>query len=255
MYKRNLRALYGGVSHSPFLMSVDDGADDDDKGGGGGEDDKDKAVDPTEHARLAAAHERLKKDAKADRDELKDLKARLDAIQADRDKAEEDKAEQDKDVQALRTQLESKHGREIKAKDDEIAKLKGQLNTLVIDNGLSRELDGVKVSAEFKDAVTALLRQGVEIKDEDGVPTAFKGGLPLADAVKLWAESDQGKAFVRLDNSGGDAKGGDRKTKDSGEINPWKAETLNRFQQGQILQADPEKAKRLRAEAGIKDAA
>src|SRR5690606_36159369 len=81
-------------------------------GPGTGDEDEPKPIDPAAHAALASAHERLKKDAKADRDALKDMQARLDAIEAEKEQAEADKAKASGDVEAIRTQLETKHGRE-----------------------------------------------------------------------------------------------------------------------------------------------
>lgn len=225
-------------------------APDDGGGGGGGEDDdKPKPIDPAAHEALAKAHERLKKDAKADRDALKEMSERLAAIEAEKAKAEEEKAEKDKDVDGLRKQLEAKHAREIAAEKARADKAEAQVQKLVIDNGLSAALDEARVKPELKRAAAALLRDGVEIKDEDGEPLAYKAGLPLAEAIKLWADSDDGKHFVLAGNSGGDAPGG-KGVKDSGP-NPFKADTRNITEQAKLFAKDPEKARRLAAEAGV----
>lgn len=186
---------------------------------GGGGDDKvadDKAndkqadpIDPAKHASLAAAHDRLKKDSAADRAAIAEMKARLDAVDAEKAAAEEAKAREAGDFDTVKKQLEDRYGKEVTKRDEAIGKYRSQVERLVIDAGLSQALAAASVGAEFLPAVTALLRQGVEIKDDDdGNPLAFRGSVPLAEYVKLWAESDGGKAFVRLNNSGGDARGG-----------------------------------------------
>lgn len=252
--------LYGGGSVLPAIYAPTYGAPGllrgptipralDDAPPTASDDDEPKPIDPAAHAALASAHERLKKDAKADRDALKDMQARLDAIEAEKEQAEADKAKASGDVEAVRSQLETKHGRELKAATDRAEKAERQVEKLVIDNGLSAALDEARVKPELKRAAAALLREGVELKDDDGEPVAYKGGLPLAEAIKLWAEGDEGKPFVLAGNSGGGAPGGG-KGAHSGP-NPWKAgPTFNLTDQDRIEREKPELAARLKAEAG-----
>ena len=229
------RYLRGPDDHPPAASGV-------------GDEDEPNPIDPAAHAALASAHERLKKDAKADRDSLKEMQARLDAIEAEKEQAEADKAKASGDVEAVRTQLETKHGRELKAATERAEKAERQVEKLVIDNGLSAALDEARVKPELKRAADAMLRDGVELKDDDGEPVAYKGGLPLAEAIKLWAEGDEGKPFVLAGNSGGGAPGG--KGAHSGP-NPWKqGPTFNLTDQDRIEREKPELAARLKAEAG-----
>jgi len=108
-------------------------------------------------------------------------------------------------------------------------------------------LDEARVKPELKRAAAALLREGVELKDDDGEPVAYKGGLPLAEAIKLWAEGDDGKPFVLAGNSGGGAPGG--KGAHSGP-NPWKqGPSFSLTEQDRIARDKPDLAKRLMAEA------
>lgn len=206
-------------------------------------------IDPAAHQRLADAHERLKKDSKADRDRLKAMEDQLAEIQREKDKADEEKAKASGDVEAIKKQLEDKHAKELTAKDTRIVTLEGQLQRLVIDNGLAASLTAERVKPELAKAAAAMLRDGVEIKDEDGEPKAYKGGLPLAEAIKLWATTDEGKAFVLDGNSGGGANGG---AKSPGGKNPWKSGTsdFSLTEQDRITKQDPALARRLMAEAG-----
>jgi hypothetical protein len=223
-------------------------APDDGGGQGGGDDDEPKPIDPAAHAALASAHERLKKDAKADRDALKELNDRLAAIEAEKEQAEAEKAKASGDVEAVRTQLETKHARDLKAATDRAEKAEAQVQKLVIDNGLSAALDEARIKPELKRAATAMLRDGVELKDEDGEPVAYKGGLPLAEAIRLWAEGDDGKPFILAGNSGGGAPGGGKTA--SNTPNPWKqGSTFSLTEQDRIARDKPDLAKRLMAEA------
>lgn len=257
----NKTRLYGGGSVLPSAYAPTFGApgmlrgptipralDEGGQGGGDDQGDGEKAIDPAAHAALAAAHERLKKDAKADRDALKDMQGRLDAIEAEKEQAEADKAKASGDVEAVRTQLETKHGRELKVATDRAEKAERQVEKLVIDNGLAAALDEARIKPELKRAAAAMLREGVELKDDDGEPVAYKAGLPLAEAIKLWAEGDDGKPFVLAGNSGGGALGG--KGSHTGP-NPWKdGATFNLTDQDRIEREKPELAARLKAEAG-----
>lgn len=170
-----------------------------------------EAIDPAKYAGLAAAHDRLKKDAAADRAAIKEMRERLAAVDAAKAEADEAKAREAGDFDTVKKQLEARYGKEIEARDGILGKQRTQIERLVIDAGLANALASASVAPEFLPAVTALLRQGAEIKDDDdGNPAAFRSGIPLAEAVKLWAEND-GKAFVRLNNSGGDANGGQKR--------------------------------------------
>jgi len=168
-------------------------------------------IDPAAHAALAAAHDRLKADAKTARDALAAIKTEQAAAATAAQKAIADAARASGDVEAMKASLEEGFATERATRDGLITRQKGQLEKLVIDNTLSAALDTVGVSPEFKAAVSALLRAGVEMReDDDGNPVAYRDGLKLADAVKIWAARPEGKAFVKLDSTGGGAQGGAR---------------------------------------------
>jgi hypothetical protein len=246
--------LFASTSLSPMLRGpmVTHAPENDGGGGQGdgeGQGDPPAPIDPAAHAALAAAHERLKKDAKADRDALAELRTQVEEIQAEKTRVEEEKARASGDVEAVKTQLETKHARELKARDDKIGTLEKQLERLVIDNGLSAALTEVRIKPELAKGAAAMLRDGVEIKDEDGQPVAIKGGLPLLEAIKLWATSDEGKPYVLEGNSGGGANGG---AKPSTAKNPWKeGPDFSLTEQDAVTKKDPALASRLKAEAGV----
>lgn len=195
-----------------------------------------EAIDPTKHKSLADAHERLKKDAAADRARLKEQADKLAAFETAEAAKAEEAARAAGDFDTIKKQIESRYTKEIESRDGTLGKQRTQIERLVIDAGLANALASASVAPEFLSAVTALLRQGAEIKDDDdGNPVAFRSGIPLAEAVKLWAEND-GKAFVRLNNSGGDANGG-RKT-------PVGANTITREAFGKLGPVERAKAAR-----------
>lgn len=170
--------------------------------------DDNETIDPKAHRALADAHERLKKDAKADRDALKALQDQVSDLTTAKDEAESAAAAKAGDIEAVKAQLEAKHARELKAVTDRADKAEGQVRKLVVDNGLDAALDAASVSPALKKAAKALLRDGVELKDENGEPMALIGGVSLSDGIKAWATSEEGKHFVLDGNSGGGAPGG-----------------------------------------------
>jgi hypothetical protein len=174
--------------------------------------DDNETIDPKAHKALADAHERLKVDSKADRDALRALQAQVAELTTAKEDAEAAAAAKAGDVDAIKAQLEAKHQRELKAATDRAAKAEGQVQKLVVDSGLDAALDAANVAPAYKKAAKALLRAGVELKDENGDPVALMDGKPLSEAIKTWAASDEGKAFVLNGNTGGGAPGGNGAT-------------------------------------------
>ena len=100
-----------------------------------------------------------------------------------------------------------------KAADDAKKALEGEskvAHNLLVDNGLSAALleNGVKKASYLKAAKAMLAGQVVLTADGDK-RIAKVGDKTLAEFVKEWAASDEGKAFVDAAvNSGGGADGG-----------------------------------------------
>mgnify|MGYP003111773467 CR=1 FL=1 len=91
----------------------------------------------------------------------------------------------------------------------EVNTYKGQLETLLIDNGLNAQLDAVDVDPKVKAGAVALLRPLATIVNGQAVI----GEKSLNDAIKEWSESDTGKAFcLAPHNSGSNANGGANQT-------------------------------------------
>jgi len=83
-------------------------------------------------------------------------------------------------------------------------------HNLLVDNGLSSALleAGVKKASYLK-AAKAMLAGQVVLTADGEQRIAKVGDKPLAEFVKEWAASDEGKAFVDAPgNSGGGANGG-----------------------------------------------
>lgn len=79
---------------------------------------------------------------------------------------------------------------------------------LLVDNGLSDALVKAGVAAPLLPAVKAMLAAQVKVVADGDNRKAVVGDKPLSDFVTSWAQSDEGKHFVKApDNTGGGAGG------------------------------------------------
>ncbi|MEE7442676.1 hypothetical protein MOR12E_28895 [Methylobacterium oryzae] len=97
-----------------------------------------------------------------------------------------------------------------------------------------------------------MFRDQIKVTQEgDAVITTIEG-LPVADHIKKWAGSDEGKFYVAADdNSGGGANGG-KGTGNSSGFNPYAKDTWNFTEQSKLEKSDPNKAAQLKKAAGVK---
>lgn len=91
-----------------------------------------------------------------------------------------------------------------------LASEQGVTHRLIAENGLVAELTKAGVTdPAYLDAVKALHLGQVKVVAEGEERKALYGDKPLADAIKEWAGSENGKRFVTApNNSGGGAPGG-----------------------------------------------
>ncbi|WP_211440931.1 hypothetical protein [Collimonas humicola] len=84
----------------------------------------------------------------------------------------------------------------------------GFTQTLLVENGLSEALVKAGVEPNFLPAVKAMLKGQVKIVAEGDARKALVGDKPLADFVTGWAQTDEGKHFVKAPANGGGGAGG-----------------------------------------------
>lgn len=149
----------------------------------------------TKNAELIGKLNKLRKQGDIDPEQVAE-------IEAARDKALTDLAKATKDLKAANANAEKIQ----KALQSETA----FTQKLLVDNGLTAALtaNNVTMPAMLKAAV-AMLRPGVqlEIDGENRVPKF--GDKPLDEAIKSWADSEEGKFFrSAAANHGGGANGG-----------------------------------------------
>lgn len=190
--------------------------------------------DPSKYADIVAELETLKKDPNRD----KDAEAKL---QKERERYE----------QRLRD-AEARRVADLKAKEDEIKERDDLIHETLVDGGLTDALVKHGIAKEFMGATRALLRGSVKVKKgDDGKRHAIVdtdlGEVDIDKFVENWSKSDDGKPFVvPARGSGGHGSGNGR----GSEINPWVKESFNLTEQGRIVKADKEKARRFMKAAG-----
>lgn len=176
-----------------------------------------------------------------DPDEYKRLKDEADA-------KEREKLEKDADLKRLSDKLTAKE-REFSEKE---AKLLGELRTMRLDDSLKAAALAHGVHKDYlDDFVTILKARHVKLGDDLKLQVLDADGDPSTLTLDDLMKEMKGKKPGYFEGSGASG-GGSQQNRGGGggEPNPWKKETFNLTKQGEILTADPARAKALAAEAG-----
>ena len=178
-----------------------------------------------------------------DSDELKKLKSEL-PEDFDSSKWEElkRKAEQTGDDQKVK-QVQDEYERKLAELTQERDTLKEQMHAKSIESELSQALESAGVtSPSLKRGASALLKGEVRQDDEEKVVMDTKmGPKPVAEAVKQWASTDEGKDYVTPAKGAG-AKG-TSSTKTSKKFADMTGSEL-----AEVRKSDPQEYQRLRDE-------
>lgn len=156
---------------------------------------------------LAAKNDELLAEVKAERAKRRETEeARQAAEDEARAKAEEAAAKSG-DVDEVRKALEMRHAAALAKIEARAAEAEGQLNRYIIDGGIRDALAQAEIAAPFTKAAALLFKDGRKIEVKDG--SAWVDGVPLVDAVKEWAGSDEVSGFKAAGQAtGGGAPGG-----------------------------------------------
>ena len=139
------------------------------------------------------------KDAAGDKDaELEKLRQLAANVEQEREEA---KGNYSKALELKEEQF----NKQLETLQSQLAEKDSALTSLLIDDGLSRALDGVNINPSLKAGAEAMLKSQAVLSDGK----AMIGDKSLSDAVKEWADSDIGKNYcLAPNNSGGNANGG-----------------------------------------------
>lgn len=155
---------------------------------------------------MKAKNDELLADLKKFKDQKKETETEIEALQ-DQIRELEDKKP---DIAKVRKDLETQFSKEREALSKERDEAKAQMETYVLNEGLTAALVKAKVQPAMMEAANALIRAKFkgEVGNNDGKPFAKFDGRAVDEFVSAWAASDSGKHFVAADtNSGGGASG------------------------------------------------
>lgn len=113
----------------------------------------------------------------------------------------------------LKASIERTYKPEIELRDQRISRMDSALRRMVIDEGLSKAMDEAAIDLDFKEAAMALVQRKakIDLEETDGSYKASVdtdlGPMPLAQFIKDWASTDEGRKFVGK-STGPDSKGG-----------------------------------------------
>lgn len=160
-------------------------------------------------------------------------------------------------VEARVATMQEAHTTALTAATDTVAKQHAQLSTLQIDGAILNAGNEMGLKKSAAQDLTSRAHRTWKLNDK-GVPIAMNGEEEIYGAAgeaitpKEWLANVAKDAPHLFDeNQGGGGAGGGSNAGDGGK-NPWKKETQNITEQAILFKADPAKARRLAAQAGVK---
>lgn len=178
-------------------------------------------------------------------DEKRKAKEAAEAAEAAREEAEAEKAKAAGDLATLEKSIAAKFEKQLAKLSQERDSLASQLNTVVVDNGLTQALVKANVAPHYQDAVAALIRAKHKIEIQDGA--AIVDGKPLTDFVTDFAKSDTGKHYVAAPNNQG---GGATGSLGMSGTPQFTKDNFNMTAFGQLAKSNPAEAARVAHECG-----
>jgi len=144
---------------------------------------------------------------------------------------------------------------------DKVGRLTTRVERDTRNSALNAALDAVKVTdPAYRAGAAAILSGSIKVIEDDNgdfVAVAHDkdlGDIPVAEHVKAWAGTDQGKAYVGArESEGGGANGsGSGGNGDVSSKNPWaKGDSFNVTAQAQLRRENPTLAAKFQREAGV----
>lgn len=160
-------------------------------------------------------------------------------------------------VASTRRRLEAAHRRDLEAAASQGERYRAALEATLVEAALTNALVEANIAAPFMKAAKAMHRANLTVVEENGVFNVVAGGpgdgadRPQSPDrfIAVWAESEEGRAFIAAPRNGGGAAYGSGPA-GSRVPNPWRDESFNRTEQARIARDDPALAKRLARAAG-----
>ena len=163
--------------------------------------------------------------------ELDELQERIDTLEGENQKLK-------RDYKRLETTASKKE----KELSEQLSSEQSAVSQMVVDRGLDQELRKAGVPDGLINGAKALLRGGVQVVSEGDERKAMAGEKDLPSFVSEWAQSDEGKNYIKAaPNSGGGA--GTAGSGTGGSAKSWKE--MNLKERTELAKADPDRAREL----------
>lgn len=177
--------------------------------------------------------------------EKKAAKAEADAAKEAAERAAEEQAAASTNVDEVRTSLEAKHKRELDKVVQANKAYEDRLNTLLIDNAINEAAVQLNISPATRRGFTAMMKAEAKLIDGE----AFGAdGLPFADYIKTWSESDEAKGYISAPvNTGAGSTGNTAPKANSG----WTKETFNMTEFSKLAKENPVEANAISERLGL----
>jgi hypothetical protein len=227
---------------------------------------------------LKNAHDRTKQRVKDLQAELDEAKEKAEQLPEDFDADLYERAvtegvgggKEPKDAEQIRKEAAdaaTKRAEEKAAKEIDKLSVRAETAETRLHNMIKRQ--AIDEALEENNITDPALRKGaralllplIEVHEDEGELVALAKDpsvgdtIPVAEHVKAWAQTDEGKAYVSArESAGGGASGGGKGgTGTPGSTdNPWKkGDSFNVTRQAQLRREDPERAAQLMREAGV----
>lgn len=149
----------------------------------------------------------------------------------------------DKDIQAKIDEARERERKrwEKKLSEEQEARQKAENSArqLTTKQALKEGLDSINVASKLRRAAERVWQSDVEIDDDGNAVT--KDGRPLQDALKEWADSEEGQHFIAAPSSGGGGAAGGR-----GSAKGKKWSEMGEQELRDLYRRDPAEYRRLR---------
>lgn len=192
-------------------------------------------------------------------EEMRERLQRLEELEASGGDVDEKIKSLRETYEARMEALKAKGGKDLQAKDEQIASLNGFIERVLIDRALDEAMDEVGVLPETKKAVRALIKSEHKPKvvqegeDRRAIISTDLGDVSIQDFIGSWSKTKEADAFMPAsDNAGSGSGEGRARGGGAGGANPFKKETRNITEQMRLIKENPDQARILAREAGVK---
>lgn len=156
----------------------------------------------------------------------------------------------DRKLDAQRERLTKEKETAVSKANTERDTYKSRVEKLLTESTINAAIAEANITnPPMQKAVRAMFQSQVKVDYEGEEAVVTIDNLPVADKIKAWAGTEEGKYFVAAPGSGGGGSGGSG-TPENKADNPWSKEGFNLTKQSEIQNADPTRAAQLKAAAG-----